>query len=159
MDTLQECRELLEQLTPLHTDCGLYCGHLCCASHEGEETGMLLFPGEEQYYASLPEWKVTDTGAGKLLVCPGSCDRRMRPLSCRIFPLLPLLRQDGVKVATDARAAGTCPLRRDDLCDEFRDAVKQCGRLLAQDPLQRPFLEQLTRMHDELKQLRNTFRG
>ena len=40
-------RKILEEVTPLKADCGRVCGAACCASLEGEETGMLLFPGEE----------------------------------------------------------------------------------------------------------------
>lgn len=34
-DILVSCRQLLEDLTPLHRDCGLVCGGACCQSHEG----------------------------------------------------------------------------------------------------------------------------
>ena len=43
----REARALLENLTPLRTDCGKVCGSACCKSLDAEETGMLLFPGEE----------------------------------------------------------------------------------------------------------------
>ncbi len=50
-DKLEKAREILAEVTPLKTDCGKVCGARCCRSLEGEETGMLLFPGEEAYYA------------------------------------------------------------------------------------------------------------
>jgi hypothetical protein len=49
-DTLKKARELLADVTPLKTDCGKVCGAKCCRSLEDEETGMLLFPGEEEAY-------------------------------------------------------------------------------------------------------------
>ncbi len=49
-DALFAARSLLEEVTPLKSDCGRICGAACCASLEGEETGMLLFPGEEALY-------------------------------------------------------------------------------------------------------------
>ena len=157
-DTLQQCRHLLAVLTPLHNDCGLVCGGACCRSHEGEETGMLLFPGEETLYLDKPGWRVADASGDRLLICSGTCDRAMRPLSCRMFPLLPLLREDGIHVVTDARAMGTCPLRRDGLDPAFVQAVGRCGLLLAENPAQRPVLERLTAIHDELKTLQRQFR-
>ena len=51
-ESLVAARKLLEVITPLQTDCGLVCGGACCQTHPGEETGMLLFPGE----AALRSW-------------------------------------------------------------------------------------------------------
>ncbi len=47
-ESLVAARKLLEEITPLQTDCGLVCGGACCQTHPGEETGMLLFPGEAE---------------------------------------------------------------------------------------------------------------
>ena len=62
---------------------------------------MLLFPGEEAYYANLPGYRLLPTAQGTLLICSGQCDRADRPLSCRLFPLLPVVREGGVKVAME----------------------------------------------------------
>lgn len=83
---LNDARSLLEQLTPLKRDCGTLCGGACCRSLEGEATGMLLFPGEEDDYVGLEGWQLTETKQGWLVSCPGTCDRSIRPLACRIFP-------------------------------------------------------------------------
>ena len=160
-DSLARARALLEIVTPLHADCGLICGHACCRSLEGELSGMLLFPGEDAYYADLPDYRTVDTADGQLLICPGRCARGDRPLSCRLMPLIPLVRADGIKVATDHRAKTVCPLAhqgKDALSAEFVDAVRQVGRILAEDEVQRAFLEKLTAQQDELKALRNQFR-
>ena len=50
-DTLKKAREILAEVTPLKGDCGRVCGARCCRPLETEETGMLLFPGEEEAYA------------------------------------------------------------------------------------------------------------
>ena len=160
-DCLARARALLENITPLKTDCGLTCDHICCHPLEGEMSGMLLFPGEEEYYAALPGYRMMDTAGGKLLICSGRCNRGDRPLSCLLMPLIPLLRPDGVKVATDQRAKTVCPLARmgkDALSAEFVAAVRQVGRILAENEDQRAFLEKLTQQQDELKALRNQFR-
>jgi hypothetical protein len=160
-DVLLRARTLLEDLTPLKTDCGLLCKGLCCRPLEGEMTGMLLFPGEEAYYEGREGYRMTATEQGTLLICSGRCDRADRPLSCRLMPLIPLIRPDGVKVATDARAKAVCPLARqgkDALLPEFVAAVRQAGRILAEDDSQRAFLLQLTQEQDELKALRKHFR-
>ena len=147
-----QCRVLLAETTPLNSDCGTLCGAACCRSLEGEDTGMLLFPGEAALYADKPDFRLLETGRGTLLICPGVCDRADRPLACRLFPLLPLVRETGIRVAVDARARAVCPLRRTDACAErFVAAVRQAGEILADDPEQRCFLMELTREHDDLR--------
>ena len=160
-EALTRARAILEDVTPLKTDCGLTCGHICCRPMEGEMTGMLLFPGEEKYYEGREGYRMTETDHGTLLICSGRCNRADRPLSCRLMPLIPLLRNDGIKVATDHRARTVCPLARqgkDALDPDFVSAVRQVGRILAEDEHQRAFLIRLTRQQDELKALRNQFR-
>lgn len=156
-DVLKKARERLAEITPLKTDCGRVCGARCCRSMEGEETGMLLFPGEETEYRGKPGWKLKETPAGMLAVCPGHCERSERPLACRIFPLLPVIREGAVKAAADQRAKAVCPLLRQGIRGmnpAFTDAVREAGKLLAGEPAQRAFLERLTEEQDELKALR-----
>lgn len=161
-EVIAQARALFDQLTPLREDCGRLCGGRCCQPMEGENTGMLLFPGEAAYYEQLPDYHVQQTPAGALLTCSGRCRREDRPLCCRLFPLLPVLRPDGVKVATDLRAKPVCPLARQGksgLCTEFVDAVRTCGQMLAQDEEQRRFLLNLTAQQDDLRGLRRSFWG
>ena len=72
MSLIETARRKLETLTPLKTDCGRLCGARCCASLEGEETGMLLFPGEEDFYEDQEGWRIVPTGKDLLLICPGN---------------------------------------------------------------------------------------
>lgn len=158
----REARVLLENLTPLRTDCGKVCGSACCKSLDAEETGMLLFPGEEDEYDLLPEWRLKQTPSGVLAICPGECERASRPLACRMFPLLPTLREDGVHVAVDARARAVCPLARQGknaMDAAFVQAVRKAGEALAEDPVQRTFLQRLTESQDEWNALRKKLRG
>lgn len=160
--TINRCRALLESLTPLHTDCGQLCAGACCRSQQGEETGMLLFAGEAEVYRGMPGVTLRDTAMGPMLVCSGTCDRTQRPLSCRIFPLLPVVRNGQIKIAMDARAKAVCPLCSQGvsgLSQQFVEAVRTCGQLLYEDEAQRPMLERLTREHDELKALQRAFGG
>lgn len=160
IQALLEARKCLETVTPLLGDCGQVCGGACCRSLPGEETGMLLFPGEEALMATWPGAKVAESPLGKVFFCGGQCQRENRPLSCRVFPLLPVLRPDGVKVATDLRARAVCPLARqgkDALQTDFVQAVRNAGEILARDPVQRTFLEKLTAQQDDLRALHRQF--
>lgn len=161
-ETVAACRDLLDRLTPLTSDCGAVCGAACCRTLEGDETGMLLFPGEDAYYQERPGYRIKPSALGALLICDGHCAREDRPLSCRLFPLLPVLRGEEIKVAVDLRARAVCPLARHGvraMQGEMIEAVRACGRLLQADPAQHPFLQRLTDQQDELKALMNIFGG
>ncbi len=161
-EALRRAREILEEVTPLKTDCGKVCGARCCHSLEQEETGMLLFPGEERMYSGREGWTIRETAAGRLAICPGTCRREERPMACRIFPLLPVLRDGQVKVAADQRAKAVCPLLRQGIRGmdpAFTEAVREAGRILAEDPEEKAFLEMMTREQDELKALRARLGG
>ena len=152
-------REKLKNVTPLKRDCGRVCGACCCRPLEGEETGMLLFPGEAEAYAGKAGFEVRKTARGDLLICSGTCDREDRPLSCRLFPLLPVIGDDGkVRAVTDLRAKAVCPLARQGksaMDPAFADAVREAGEILAAEDEQAVFLEMLEEEQIELKELRN----
>ena len=155
-------REILTEITPLKTDCGRLCQAACCASLEGEETGMLLFPGEEVCYENRTGWHLQRTETGSwLLICSGTCVREDRPLSCRFFPLLPEPAGDEIRIRMDARAGAVCPLRKmglQALDPAFAEAVRRAGMILLTDKAQRTFLEQLAAEQRELRQLKVKFR-
>ena len=155
-------REKLKNVTPLKRDCGRVCGARCCRPLEGEETGMLLFPGEAEAYAGKAGFEVRKTARGDLLICSGTCDREDRPLSCRLFPLLPVIGDDGkVRAVTDLRAKAVCPLARQGksaMDPAFVDAVREAGEILAAEDEQALFLDVLAEEQEELKRLRDEFK-
>ena len=150
-------RELMENVTPLNMDCGRFCGAACCESDEDGQGGMLLFPEEEKLYAPLPEGfsilpDESVTPGGKLLICQGNCERSTRPLSCRLFPLLPTPR--GTKM--DRRGWAVCPLMasgKAGLSREFVAAVKRAGEVLYSCPAHASFLNALHAYNERLTQL------
>ena len=159
-------REHLRDLTPLKSDCGRICGAACCRPLQeggaGENTGMLLFPGEEEAYTDCASWTIQATAQGLMVICNGVCRREERPLSCRIFPLLPVFRNGKIHAVTDQRAKAVCPLARQGrsaLDPAFREAVREAGEQLAGDKEQAAFLRRLTEEQEELKRLRMEFGG
>ena len=162
-DALFHAREKLNSITPLKRDCGRVCGSRCCDSLEGEETGMLLFPGEVELYAGKAGWEIVNTAQGLMTVCPGRCERDERPLACRLFPLLPLPGKDGgIRVVTDQRAKAVCPLARQGksaMDPAFREAVREAGEILAAEDEQASFLRMLAQEQEELKLLRQMMGG
>lgn len=150
------CREILEDVTPLRQDCGRFCGGACCQSDEDDQGGMLLFPGEEALYDPLPDgFFISRDDSVKegllLLTCDGECDRSMRPLSCRLFPMLPT--RKGAKM--DWRAWAVCPLMehgKAGLSLDFVNAVKKAGEILYSCPAHAEFLDALHAYNEQLKQ-------
>ena len=144
-------RELLNHLTPLKTDCGRLCQGACCQGDEA--TGMLLFPGEEALYENCAFARVVPTGfslggtPAQLLVCSGRCDRKNRPLACRLFPLFLKFREDQTPVLRmDARARAVCPLTdygMKALDPEFRQAARRAYDLLLEDGICAAYLKAL----------------
>ena len=148
---VRAARELLESLTPLKTDCGRLCQGACCRGDEA--TGMLLFPGEEALYADCAFARVVPTGfslggtPAQLLVCDGRCDRKNRPLACRLFPLFLKFREDQTPVLRmDTRARAVCPLTdygMKALDPEFRQAARRAYDLLLEDEVCAAYLRAL----------------
>lgn len=110
--------KMFDNVTPLSKDCGILCGGACCEDEADEKKGMLLFPFEEkflmdkEYEIIRSEWKYGEKEA-YMLFCKGTCSRKYRPLSCRIFPLTPVVRNDGsIKLIMNPLAKGMCPLAR-----------------------------------------------
>ena len=142
---------LLDDLTPLPADCGTVCAAACCLG--GENDGMLLFPGVAARLGG--DGCIREENGRTLFVCNGRCDRRRRPLSCRLFPLFPLLQEDGhLRVVYDPRAFRVCPLlplqHRVRLQPAFVRAVQQVGFQLRKDPDTRAFLQEQSRELIEL---------
>ena len=83
LSAVLSARAALSDLTPLLTDCGRLCGFACCKGDE--QTGMLLFPGEEALFAPCAFGRVIPAHfelAGRpahLFVCNGTCSREKPP--------------------------------------------------------------------------------
>ena len=142
---------LLERHTPLRADCGALCGRACCKGDD--ETGMLLFPGEQTPFSVMRQ------NGRRLAVCGGSCRRSDRPLSCRLFPFVPLLRPDGrIEVVPDRRGYGICPLVRHAeaaaFSHRFLHRARRVGALLRRDGEIRAFLEAIRRETEDQEALR-----
>lgn len=155
---------VLGNVTPLKVDCGQLCNGACCEVTD-DITGMYLFPGEEAMYKNMPEWaKIYDTDFscnGKyidLFTCNGTCDRRLRPLSCRIFPLVPYVKKgEKMEIRMDVRGRGMCPLATamnvEDLDSEFVKKVTLAMKLCMTNPEVREFLYALSESLDEVEDI------
>ena len=150
--------------TPLFGDCGKLCGKACCESHpepNEEEAGMYLFPGEKALFSNTPGFRIvsSDFTYGKnktadIVICTEPCLRGIRPLSCRIFPLIPYFRTNsGLKIIIDPRAKQLCPLAQKKAISHLNPAfilkTEKTFRLLIQFSEVRAYLEGLSDILDD----------
>lgn len=147
--------KITEKVTPLPLDCGELCQGSCCKGDE--DTGMYLFPGEKVMYENLPDWaKIRKCGFTfgvhnvDFISCPGECDRSLRPLACRIFPLFPYIDISGeLRIIMDPRGKGICPLAKaldiSDLDPDFTRTVTYISRLMMRNSLLYSYLFELSR--------------
>ena len=159
----KKARLIIGGKTPIPADCGLLCKKACCAVRadiSGDELGMLLFPGEEKLFENDPYVKIEKiTLNGNpvwFAVCGGVCDRKNRPLACRIFPLLPYIPRSGRRkpspqfcVIGDPRAEFLCPLLSGNLIDpRFYARVGEMTAALLKNRKMRSFLVSLSETAD-----------
>ncbi len=162
LEALKEAYDILNKVTPLRRDCGTLCNKACCDGGI-EDCGMYLFPGEEDLLKDQGSWlsivPVDKVMPGlNLARCSGTCIRHMRPLSCRIFPLIPYLSQDDILlIKMDIRAKGICPLaseaEKKDLQPDFIRAVRKAAGILITVPEIKGFIFRISRMLDEYRSL------
>lgn len=161
MSLYRKAWKYLESVTPLRTDCGTLCGRACCKG--SDQDGMLLFPGEEaMYLADEKDFSIRDSHIVlsdgtriKLLVCKGTCDRKKRPLSCRIFPVIPQIDgEDFLTFTPDLRATALCPLLyqsdRYAISPAFIDAFYSAFEVLVGDARVVEFVEILTKQNQDI---------
>lgn len=108
--TFKAIYRLLDMVSPVPYDCGTLCGCACCVPQsiddDSSDLGIYLLPGEEKLFTGSEDWitwnydnvddyEFPDSWSGKIafLSCntPPVCDRKMRPLQCRTYPVTPHL--------------------------------------------------------------------
>lgn len=135
MNSLDRAYAILGEWTPMLSDCGALCGAACCQPDEDGQGGVFLFPGEYDRLAGCAWGRVVPNEFAPMLICDGPCDREMRPLACRIFPLTPVHGRNGRwTVRMDVRARPVCPLvasgisgLNPDFVRAVRDALRAVG--------------------------------
>ncbi|HOB19745.1 MAG TPA: hypothetical protein PK830_09090 [Candidatus Atribacteria bacterium] len=162
LEAIKEAYDILNKVTPLRRDCGSLCNRVCCDGGV-EDHGMYLFPGEEEILKDQASWlRIVSADMVMpglhLARCTGTCPRHMRPLSCRIFPLVPYLTEENILlIKMDIRAKGICPLASEaekrDLQPDFIRAVRKAAGILIAVPEIKDFIYSISRMLDEYSSL------
>lgn len=144
---------LFNDVTPLSKDCGMLCDGACCKDGADEKKGMLLFPGEELYLKDKgfeirkSGWRY-DSREAYIMFCSGKCNREVRPLSCRIFPLVPLVENGKISLVMNPLSKGMCPLARSlkpsQLEPEFTENVQRALNRVAKIKGGKEFIKMLS---------------
>ena len=160
---------LFDTITPLTVDCGKLCDSACC---KGDDSGMFLFPGEKEVYKLIKPNGIRIESSDlrycyndneyrtPILFCGGQCDRYIRPLACRIFPLTPILDENGkIEVIVDPRAKSVCPLAKtlflDEYTPDFIKSIKKAFTILTKNKQVRAFMIEYSKYINEYKKFFN----
>ncbi|MFZ5596554.1 MAG: hypothetical protein ACOY31_06035 [Bacillota bacterium] len=157
---------VIDELTPLKSDCGDLCGKKCCRGEAGQ--GVFLFPGEEKMFSGEGKWYNVVEYRGQeahytgretfILNCLADCPRQERPLFCRLFPLAPYLDENGrLELILDEDALFICPLVRQGdiqaLDPGFREGVGRVWEeLLRNEVMQKNVREYSARMKSQMEE-------
>ena len=164
----EDIYRMLDEVSPLDFNCGELCGAACCScasdtSDDPEEAlGLYLLPGEDKLFTRKEEWLewtscraqdfyFPDSWHGKIyfLYCRANCfcDRKLRPMQCRTFPLSPHIDSDGkLCVIYDANDLPyECPLiferEKYPLQEDFIKATFKAWKYLMREPKIRDLIE------------------
>lgn len=149
----KQLNDIIGDSTPFKKDCGMLCGAACCKG----DGGMYLFPHEKPLSADFEIQKSNFKVLGEnvpILFCNGKCGRNLRPLACRIFPLLPYVSVTGdFETILDPRGKTMCPVVFSNdltLIDKtFFKKVELVGKILMLNPETAEFIYELSRLCDE----------
>lgn len=144
----------LNQSTPLRIDCGLLCNSRCCSSGSSNRiNGMHLYPGEkimhnDNYFLEISSKPFQDLKID-FATCSGKCMRELRPLACRVFPLVPYIPEGGkLHIIEDPRAKYICPLltmhESLSISKTFRRNIYKTFCLLIQDEDIKKYIQSLS---------------
>ena len=129
---------MLDEVSPAPFDCGSVCGEACC-SEVAEDDGIYLLPGEECIHSD-DEW-LNKEKIGELFFVkckgPENCNRSLRPIQCRTFPLMPSLDAKGEleMKPNDIELSFSCPLINAGtrLQEDFVRVTTEAWELLVRD--------------------------
>ena len=112
-NSIEKIYRRLDKVSPVDFDCGKLCGEICCVfdseEYPNEDLALFLMPGEELMYEGSDEFELYYIDAKELdfphswkgdvclvkCINPPRCDRSIRPIQCRTFPLVPHISKNG----------------------------------------------------------------
>ncbi len=180
--TAQEMKETikiiyakLDKVSPVDFDCGKLCGEVCCVYDEddyhNEDLALYLLPGEELmyedsdsfelYYIDSSEIKYPHSWKDNIYlvkcVNPPKCNRSIRPIQCRTFPLIPHISKNGKfhLIFDENEFPYKCPIihKNIKLNDDFIKVTYEVWRILIKNPLVYDLVDMDSRLRENKKQV------
>ncbi len=164
---------LLDKISPVNFDCGKLCGEVCCVydieNKDSDELVLYLLPGEELMYGEDNSFELYHLDSKEikyphswkdniyLVKCinPPKCNRSIRPIQCRTFPLIPHLSKNGEfhLIFDESEFPYECPLIHDniDLNSEFIEITYFVWTVLICNPLVYDLVDMDSRIRDNRK--------
>ncbi|MBQ6444657.1 MAG: hypothetical protein IJJ11_08300 [Methanosphaera sp.] len=171
--TMEEIYERLDKVSPVDFDCGNLCGEICCVYDKNqdatEELMLYLMPGEELMYEDSDYFELYTIGANAsdypdnwedtlfIVKCtdPPRCDRKIRPIQCRTFPLIPHISSEDKfhLVFDESEYPYVCPLvdKKIKLNDDFVNETYSVWKMLLNNPVVYDLVKMDSRRRNEKK--------
>lgn len=165
--TIRDFYKKLDEVSPVDFDCGKLCGAACCGTaqndYETNQLGLYLMPGEELMYENSDDFELYCINSDDedyfqdglyLVACknPPHCNREIRPIQCRTFPLIPHISEDGLfhLILDENEFPYECPIIRDKikLNDDFIEVNFMVWKKLINNPLVNDLIESDSRIRD-----------
>lgn len=118
--------------------------------------GMFLFPGEEKLLKDIDGFRILDCESNfghKIVICNGTCDRKTRPLACRIYPYFPVITDDNFDVRADIRGINNCPILKENIKVNytFLRQIRKIARLFSRDEELKNYILNINLMLDDIE--------
>lgn len=171
--SIEKIYQRLNKVTPVDFDCGKLCGEVCCVydseEYPNDDLALFLLPGEELMYEGSKEFELyyidakeldfphSWKGEVALVKClnPPRCDRSIRPIQCRTFPLVPHISKNGEfhLVLDDSEFPYKCPIIEEHIQfrTDFLIETYDIWKILIQNPLVYDFVDMDSRRRENRK--------
>ncbi len=169
--SMQKIYDRLDAVSPVDFDCGSLCGEACCVydveTDPDADLILSLLPGEELMYEDDKSFELyyfnrdeigypASWGSEVFLVkCknPPKCNRKIRPIQCRTFPLVPHLTEDGRfhLVLDETEFPYECPIasQKMEFNNDFLAETLDVWKMLLSNPLVYDLVEMDSKERDK----------
>lgn len=154
--SIEKIYKTLDEVSPLDYDCGKLCNEICCTYDDEDKdgkVGLYLIPGEELMYANSEEFELYTLNPDEIdyphswknkiylvnCINPPRCNRKIRPIQCRTFPLIPHISKDGSfhMIIDPDDIPYKCPIIEENikLNNDFIETTLEVWKKLIKNPL------------------------
>lgn len=154
---IEKIHEILNRVSPVNYDCGKLCGEICCVyddeDYPNDELIIYLLPEEEKLYENSKTFELKHFTINEIkyphswkngvytVKClnPPRCEREIRPIQCRTFPLIPHIDKNNhfYLIFDDSQYPYECPLIKNnfELNEDFINETYKVWRFLLKNKL------------------------